>query len=81
MGDDLEVLYETLTRRVLERCPACGEANWAKAEIVVVLLERVDTDQPAPKGKGLPALPMVCHYCGYIRLHSVALLEKHQGQA
>lgn len=75
MAYDLEGLRQVLERNALPRCLACGEAEWAIVEMVVVL-QKVDPDQPTTKAEGLPALPAVCGYCGYIRLHSIPLLEK-----
>ncbi len=39
-------------------------------------MQKVDPDGPTPARRGLPAFPVVCGNCGYVRLHSVGILEK-----
>jgi hypothetical protein len=72
---DLKALCQVIERNALERCTSCGEAEWAMPN-ETVLLQQVDPDLPATRLRGIPAVPVVCGSCGYIRLHSVRMLEK-----
>ena len=74
MGLDFEALRKALEGRALERCTSCGEAEWLTMD-QAVLLQYGDPDKPTRQGFGLPAFPIVCSSCGYIRMHSIPVLQ------
>jgi hypothetical protein len=75
MPHELKALGEVIRRKGSPTCSSCGETAWVEPDNTV-LLQNVDPDKPTTHGVGIPAFPLVCGNCGYVRLHSVRLLEK-----
>jgi hypothetical protein len=55
------------------KCSVCGHANWAAGD-TRLLLGALSDDGSLLMGQGLPAVAIVCNHCGFIRLHSSAVL-------
>jgi predicted RNA-binding Zn-ribbon protein involved in translation (DUF1610 family) len=48
-------------------CPMCGHDDWAGGDRL--------TEVTAPGEPSIQALPFVCTFCGFVRLHAVQPLE------
>ena len=61
-------------------CPACRrDAGWLTPDRAVLVpneRQKIDAQPTEGKGDGYPAFVMICAHCGFIRLHSLAFLER-----
>ena len=68
-GIDFDGLRKKVERLSRPECPACGNApEWLVADTVIEL-------PFAAKGGAISTIPYVCDGCGFVRLHSIPVLN------
>lgn len=68
MATNADRLGEALTKKgVKAECSVCGRNDWGGSGDSLVTLSGT-TREGGPGA--VQVLPMVCNYCGYVRLHS-----------
>jgi hypothetical protein len=74
MGFDLKALRQSIERKGAKpECPSCGEELWGTPETALVL--SLDAEEKVRPRHGYPVLVLVCIHCGFVRMHSIPVLE------
>jgi len=74
-GHDLDELYDCLRRVAPSACPCCQKDDWILATEPMALVPWVKGLNKGLKGGGVHAVVRTCGACGFVRLHSVQVLQ------
>lgn len=70
--NQVEVANALQTKGASNACMSCGHNNWGIHE-KQTLLSEFDAGN-FDIGTGIPAVLMICHHCGFIRMHAALVL-------
>jgi ribosomal protein S27AE len=69
-------INRVLDRKGRKECPSCGANDWVQPDDVSsAVIPYLDMQGQPVRGRGIDALVFLCGQCGFVRLHSRAVLR------